>query len=1024
VNGDDSGNPPIQYPVTISVGNRNDKWVRQYTSNNITPSKTWAAGLQTTGNAGNDIAVIFLDPPGTSLPGARPGPAWDYAQIVHPSLTSPCPTSGCNDANGGIYLPMLGMAGWAPVDAPVFRQVAYDSGFHHYPGRPDDRGQYWERVRGSIDVDPGDSGGPLFVRRPDPQRPGNFYRDVIGVLSSKDSDYDRWADITRGAIADWVRSALADPIPRGPNWKAAHPNMIWYGDVDYVGVCQQSDADCDHIYDYHDNCPSISNPDQRDTLDNGVGDACRAPIQSLTPSFGPASGNAKVVIQGQGPFFISVTAVKFGGVPAISYTVDSASQITAFTPPFTDTAPYASRVVDVTITMASGQISGGPTMRYTYIPVVKGVDPRTGPIAISGKFITVTGAGFALGHGTDIAFGTLHSSNVSCKDTTSCSAELPQSSTPGSVHVIASVAGLSSQPGSDDIFNYVSPSITKLDPAVGTEDGGDRVYIYGLGLTDNMTFKFDNTVVKTACFTDTYCEAFSPRGTGTARVTVTWNGITSAPATFTYAKFPSVGGIVPATGLATGGDRVTIIGTNFSATAGATSVAFGPNAAKDVQCSTTQCTAAAPAGTSLVDVIVSVGTLASPKNPTDQFSYIPVITGVSPGNGVARGGTAVTISGAGLVSTQYIPGTLVIPATSIKFGTNPASSIACTATTCTANTPSGSGTVDVQAVVDGHPSPLGPAARFTYAGSGISKGWTQWQLPIPYSGGDSMIYDPVRHNVLYITENLDDSGNSQVDQTWLWDPASGSWTQQSVQTGPKVTDAMLAFDETRGTAVLFGGIYHKKTGNIGFRNFFDNSTWIWDGTGWAAASPSVNPPARIYANMTYDAARSRIILFGGCSDTACKNPLNDTWTWDGANWKQETPAVSPSARHQGIMAYDPALAKVVLFGGGDNLSGALGDMFAWDGQSWAEMHPAATPPARYGAAMAYSHIDSGLVMFGGTGVAGYLPETWLWNGAAWTRLNVTAGPSVAFNIAGMAYDAAMDATVLIVDGQLWTWGGQ
>jgi hypothetical protein len=329
--------------------------------------------------------------------------------------------------------------------------------------------------------------------------------------------------------------------------------------------------------------------------------------------------------------------------------------------------------------------------------------------------------------------------------------------------------------------------------------------------------------------------------------------------------------------------------------------------------------------------------------------------------------------------------------------------------------------------VDEHPSPPSPAAQFAYTGSGISKGWTQWQLPIPYNGTDSMTYDALRHNVVYITENPDDSGNSQVDQTWVWDPALGSWTQQAVQTGPKVTAAMSAFDEATGTVVVFGGIYHTKNGAIGVRSIFDNSTWIWNGTSWNAATPSVRPPARIYASMTYDVVHSRIVLFGGCSDTACKNLLNDTWTWDGANWKQETPAVSPSARRQGIIAYDSALAKVILFGGSTNsdiLSGGVGDMFAWDGQTWAELPVAATPPARYGAAMAYSHRDSGMVMFGGTGLAGYLPETWLWNGTVWAKLNVTQGPSVAFNIAGMAYDAALDATVLIVDGQLWTWGGQ
>jgi hypothetical protein len=282
VNGRNGPNPPIQYPIIIQVGNQNGGWLRQYTSSNITPTKTWANGPQDANNAGNDVAVIFLDPPGT-LPPALPGPAWDYAQIVHPSLTSPCPTSGCGDANGGTYSPPFGMAGWAPQDAPVFRQVAYDTGFNHYPGRPDDRGQYWEHDQGSIHDDPGDSGGPLFVRRGDPKRLGFFYRDVIGVLSGDSHslighDYDRWADITRGAIADWVRTALADPIPRSASWKASHLNLTWYGDLDYYGPCQTDvDSDCDHIYNYHDNCPGWVNPDQRDSLDNGIGDACRNP---------------------------------------------------------------------------------------------------------------------------------------------------------------------------------------------------------------------------------------------------------------------------------------------------------------------------------------------------------------------------------------------------------------------------------------------------------------------------------------------------------------------------------------------------------------------------------------------------------------------------------------------------------------------------------------------------------------------------------------------------------------------------
>ena len=151
----------------------------------------------------------------------------------------------------------------------------------------------------------------------------------------------------------------------------------------------------------------------------------------------------------------------------------------------------------------------------------------------------------------------------------------------------------------------------------------------------------------------------------------------------------------------------------------------------------------------------------------------------------------------------------------------------------------------------------------------------------------------------------------------------------------------------------------------------------------------------------------------------CKTVLNDTWTWDGVSWKLETPPTSPSPRSQASMAYDPVLAKVILFGGA-----FFGDMYAWDGQTWTELHPQTLPAARYGAGMAYSVRDPGLVLFGGIGLTGYLPETWIWNGVTWTQVKPAVGPSVVSPLAGMAYDAALDSTVLIVAGEVWTWGGQ
>ncbi len=65
------------------------------------------------------------------------------------------------------------------------------------------------------------------------------------------------------------------------------------------------------------------------------------------------------------------------------------------------------------------------------------------------------------------------------------------------------------------------------------------------------------------------------------------------------------------------------------------------------------------------------------------------------------------------------------------------------------------------------------------------------------------------------------------------------------------------------------------------------------------------------------------MLFGG--DDPSGNYLGDTWTWDGTTWTELAPATSPSARADASMAYDPATAQLVLFGGVVNLASIFGD---------------------------------------------------------------------------------------------------
>ena len=71
-------------------------------------------------------------------------------------------------------------------------------------------------------------------------------------------------------------------------------------------------------------------------------------ITSFTPTSGPVG--TKVTIKGSG--FIGATKVTFGGVKAISYTVDSGTQITA-------TVPIGAKTGNIAVTTPGGSASKG-----------------------------------------------------------------------------------------------------------------------------------------------------------------------------------------------------------------------------------------------------------------------------------------------------------------------------------------------------------------------------------------------------------------------------------------------------------------------------------------------------------------------------------------------------------------------------------------------------------------------------------------------------------------------------------------
>jgi hypothetical protein len=125
----------------------------------------------------------------------------------------------------------------------------------------------------------------------------------------------------------------------------------------------------------------------------------------------------------------------------------------------------------------------------------------------------------------------------------------------------------------------------------------------------------------------------------------------------------------------------------------------------------------------------------------------------------------------------------------------------------------------------------------------------------------------------------------------------------------------------------------------------------------------------------YDAARQVVVMFGGYD--AHRNPLADTWLWDGSDWLPQAPLTHPSARFSYSMTYDSAHQQTLLFGGtGGN--GDLADTWAWDGTTWTQRTPPTNPPARQAAAMTFDTLHQQPVLFGGDSANADLNDTWVW----------------------------------------------
>jgi len=233
--------------------------------------------------------------------------------------------------------------------------------------------------------------------------------------------------------------------------------------------------------------------------------------------------------------------------------------------------------------------------------------------------------------------------------------------------------------------------------------------------------------------------------------------------------------------------------------------------------------------------------------------------------------------------------------------------------------------------------------------------------------------------------------------TWMWDGAN--WHNAPAVTSPPArTDAAMAYDAARGRLVLFGG--HDATQSF-------SGTWEWDGTTWTQVATATSPPARSGHSMVYHAAAQRVLCFGGDGGPA---GLADTWSYDGTTWTQLSPIASPVARSGHSLVYDSQRQRSVLFGGESAVHGALADTWEWDGTTWLPVVSPTYPSARSGHAMAFDSVRGTTILFGGDDGQN-LADTWQWDGSSWQQTTATGNP-VARRDHAIAYDSVRGRTVM------------
>ncbi len=275
-----------------------------------------------------------------------------------------------------------------------------------------------------------------------------------------------------------------------------------------------------------------------------------------------------------------------------------------------------------------------------------------------------------------------------------------------------------------------------------------------------------------------------------------------------------------------------------------------------------------------------------------------------------------------------------------------------------------------------------------YSWSGISTTNTP-----PARRAAAITFDTARSKTVYF------GGFNGVDRndTWEWSPAIG-WAPVFIFASPPIRrNATMVFDTVHNNSLLFGGQHGPGNGSA------RGDTWTWNGTTWTQVTTAISPSPRYLHGLAFDASRGRAVLFGGTND-ASSDFNGETWEFDGFNWNQVYTTHAPVGRFGHAMFFDANSQRVVLFGGrtGASTADQSSETWLYDGSDWTMQNLSVSPPPMQEMATTYDTSLRRGVIAGGISGTTNQGRVWVYLGFNWYHLHQTPLPA-ARRQASMVY---------------------